>query len=125
MCEELFKSAKMQYNIIKANRYDLDVKDDILINCHQMLNFALKGLLKEITGKYYKTSHLVTLMNNIDKDLCEKNKTLLISLTYVYVAIDYEKEDYSYINEEEFNEIVEDSINLYKELLLKRDTLTN
>lgn len=125
MCEELFESAKMQYNIIKVNRHDFGVKSNTLMNCHQMLNFALKGLLGEITGKDYKTSHLVTLMNNFDKALCEKNKTLLALLTYVYVAIDYEKEDYSYIREEEFEGIVEDSIRLYKELLIKRDILTN
>lgn len=122
MKRDMFDCAKLQYTVIQHNKDIFELKDSVLVNCQQMIEMVLKGLLKERTGSYDITNNLVRLMNNIDTQLCKENKLLLMSLTSLYFTNRYESEDYYDYDKEEYNKIVTESIFLYNKLLSMRVT---
>lgn len=124
MYRDMFDCAEVQYKVIKHNKDFIELKDSVLVNCQQMIEMTLKGLLKEITGSYDSTHNLVRLMNNLDNKLCRKNKALLLNLTSLYFTNRYESDEYYEFTIEEYNEVVTQSLDLYRELLSMRKNNT-
>lgn len=117
---DMFECAKLQYKVILANRDLFEVKDSVLINCQQMIEMVIKGLLKDKTGTYPVTNSIGRLLTELDRSIYKKHKALALHLTSLYYTNRYESDEYEDLDEEEYNEIVTESIDLYKYLLSKK-----
>ena len=114
MKRDMVDCARLQYKVLCNNRKIFEFKDSVLINAQQMIEMILKALLKNKTGSYSKTHNLKTLMRDCDEsELYKKYYNLLMQLTDLYYTNRYESEDYEDLNEKEFNEVIDESVELF------------
>ena len=122
MKKDMFYFSELQYSILIKYGDDVDLKDSLLVNCQQMIETALMGSLKSVSGTYERTHSLYRLCRTLDESLAKKYDSLLRLLTSCYYDNRYESDDYIDYSWEEFLDVKACSIELYKLLVDKYRT---
>lgn len=117
MFKDMFYFSDVQYRHILKNMKDFEEKDPVLVSCQQMLETLFKGLLQEKFGEIKKTHNLRNLAFELGMEFSLADKNMLGELTSIYFNNRYSSDDYVDYSLEEFNIIVNFSLNLRNELI--------
>lgn len=112
--------AEKDYRFV-LKTYKLDAEDSacrdwVLVICQQMVEKIIKALIELKSGKKHKIHNLRNLMNEYDYKLTKENFEILTRLTDFYYDNRYLNEYVSPLTVDEFLEIVEESLELYRKL---------
>lgn len=120
MKKDMFDCANIQYKVILHNKDIREFRDVVLVNCYQMLEMTIKGLLKEKVGTYPDNHSLVAIFREFDSKMCAEQYNFIVKLTLFYHTNLYESDDYYEYSQEEYEEVLAQSMDLYKKLLEMR-----
>lgn len=124
MKEDMFYFSELQLKIINKHGNDKDLLDSLLVNCEQLIETYLKGLLKLKFGSYDRTHNLFKLCRTLDKPLSIKYESTLRALTSCYYSLlSPESDDYIDYSWDEFLKLKNDSLSLYKTLFELRKNM--
>ena len=120
MIRNMFYFADLDYRMLINNKDSLGLEDSCLVLCQQMIEKCIKGLLRETTGEYPEKHNLSLLIRLYDKiGKFKKYRNLCTTLTDCYYERRYESDSYYEYDLDEYNELVSESIEFYKKLLIE------
>lgn len=122
MRKDCFYFAELDLRMINENRDLIGLEDSILVLCQQMIEKILRGLLAEKYGEVCKTHSVLKLMREYDSSVKEYDE-LLRTLTNCYYDRRYETDYYIEYSREEYEDLVNKTLEL-RELLIKRRKVT-
>lgn len=126
MRKTMMEYSEEHFNVLIKLRDNCEFMDINLMHAQQMLETEIKELLKIKTGSYTKSHNLKTLLKDCDElELYKKYYNLLMLLTNLYFTNRYESDDHEDFELDEYNEIIDNSINLYFELKVIINKYTN
>lgn len=95
---------------------DFDYKFFVLVNCQQMIETILESLIELKFGQSARVHNLRKLMYVYNSEMVKEHYKLLVYLTDCYYDNKCHSECTSEFSEDEFIEIVEESLELYRKL---------
>lgn len=127
MDNDKLKYAEIQFSNFVSLKNDFKMVYAVLLGAHKTIESILRVLSEKKNGRYAKTRNLKILMRDCkEPELYKRYYELLDVLTNTYFTITYDSEIKENINNEKFEKIIKDTIELYYKLhdLIENTTIT-